>query len=93
MFQRRREYRRAGDCSSEMEDTIMKLAKIAQKLVPPTKQSKHSEKTVAKKKGNILTDPEETPQEPKNRVNRRDQARQQTVANQHNMGRNDSSKR
>ena len=61
--------------SSAREKSQMKLAKVAGKLTPKHEQAESRETPVPKKTKRIITDPEDTPQEPKNRVNRRELAR------------------
>jgi hypothetical protein len=71
----------------------MKLAKMTRNLVPPSKESKSNETPVPRKKGRTINNPEQTPQEPKGRVNTRDAIRQQRVGFQHNTTKNNSGKR
>ncbi len=56
----------------------MKLAELTQPLAPKDRRKRSASQKAAPKKKPMLTDPEDTPQEPKHRVNTREIVRQHT---------------
>ncbi|MCC6797300.1 MAG: hypothetical protein IT366_19440 [Candidatus Hydrogenedentes bacterium] len=54
----------------------MKLAKLTRPLATSMRERSSTSKAMPKKMKNVVNNPEQTPQEPKHRVNDRDRVRQ-----------------
>lgn len=64
----------------------MRLANATSKLVPKDKSRARQPAPQPKKTGRTVNNPEQTPQEPKGRVNRRDRARRANFSHARNAG-------